>query len=129
MLWRGLVDGPSVETAGDVDPHARPAAFEAAGRVREVELLGFAGFLESFFWRSVVSMIFRRSGLDPRDDSLASGLEAGIGDAEGFGSAAEASPLFFRSRCGGGGGGMAFLDEAAEGLTGRGGGFGFDRSI
>jgi hypothetical protein len=73
-------------------------------------------------------MIFRRSGLDPRDDSLASGVEAGTGDAEGFGSAAAAaaaSLLFFLSIWGGGVG-MAILD-AAEGLAGRGGGF--DRSV
>jgi hypothetical protein len=58
-------------------PHARPAAVEAAGRVSFFfdGIFTFLPFFLPSLLRSVVSMGFRRSGLEPRDLVLPEELE------------------------------------------------------
>ena len=58
-------------------PHARPAALEAAGRVSFFLglILDFLPFFFKSLLRKVVSIVLRRSGLDPRDLVLPEELE------------------------------------------------------
>jgi hypothetical protein len=112
-------------------PQARPAAFDAAGlvplRLEEVDL--YFGFLGSFFCRSVVSMNFLLSGLEPRDDSFVSDVlgedaAAGTGDGESLRGDEDEGAVSFNSRD------VAGVNDtagAADGLSGRGGGL--DKSM
>jgi hypothetical protein len=114
-----------------VVPQARPAAFDAAGlvplRLEEDDL--YFDFLGSFFCRSVVSIIFLLSGLEPRDDSFVSGVPgedaaAGTGDGESLRGEEDEGAGSFNSRDGAG---VNDTAAAGDGLTGNGGGF--DKSI
>lgn len=107
-------------------PHANPAALEAAGRVFSFLglILDFFPFFFPLLLRRVVSMVLRRSGLEPRDLALPEELEF----TRSAGESAAGDELAGRTRSSWSGGGSGF--DRAMAAAGRPGmAAGLDRSV